>query len=356
MPSDSVKFKSLLIFNLSLDLDEPILSFTHEWVYEFSLRYEKVLVFSTHVGRRELPQNVEVIRIGGGNIGRRIVAIMRLWRSILFVIKNPNCHIFHHMSTKTLVFPGLVFQFLGRRQGVWYSHSYPDPWLRFTSKMNLTYFSPSESSFPINNSKIDLRVTGHGIDFAEFQDLGSLDLQNKNSKRALFVGRIVPVKKIETIIETISLSNGEIKELVLVGPANDTKYLEKLKRLALIMNVSLLFIGMLDRRKLQLLLSNFEYIFSETPKSTDKAAIESAGYGLYLISSNLNSLELCGMFELFDFLGRCPQSLAPSAQLDFLNSLSRKERQSGRRVVAESTRRQNNLKTTIDKICHGLIA
>ena len=197
-------------------------------------------------------------------------------------------------------------------------------------------------------------MTGHGINFKKYEDLDKLQFQKKELRRAVCVGRVAPVKRIENIIETVSISHEKMKELVLVGPVEDKIYLKKIEKIASNFNVDLLVNGAMDRNQLRRFLLDFEYIFSETPKSTDKAVIEAAGNGLFLITSNIHSLELCGIFDLFTFLGKKPESLTPLAQINFLYSLTEEERQIGRRVVAESTRSQNNLHSTIDKICHEL--
>lgn len=352
--SPSENFDSLIIFNLSVDLDDPILAFTHDWIFEFSLRFKKVTVFCTHSGKYSLPPNVNVIAIGGGSFFRRLRAITRLWSAVLLVVRNPNCKIFHHMSTKTLVFPGLIFQILGKKQGVWYSHSHRDFWLKVTSKMNLIYFTPTSSSLPLDPARIDLQVTGHGISFTNYGEKESLELLEAGQKHAICVGRIVPVKKIENVIEAIHLSDGKTTGLTLIGPVDDKDYAEFLRIMAKKLEVELSFAGVIEKSQLYLSVRKFEFIFSETPKSTDKAAIEAAGNGLFLISTNKYSLELCGMFAFYKDLGKFPDSLTLSAQLNFLNSLSFSERQKGRLIVANSTRRQNSLESTIDKICYAL--
>ena len=66
--ANSDDHNSLVIFNLSTDVDDIALSFANDWIEEFSKRYIKVRVWSVHVGSYDLPPNVKVTELGGGSL------------------------------------------------------------------------------------------------------------------------------------------------------------------------------------------------------------------------------------------------------------------------------------------------
>ena len=62
--ANSDNHNSLVIFNLSTDVDNIALSFANDWIEEFSKRYIKVRVWSVHVGSYDIPPNVKVTELG----------------------------------------------------------------------------------------------------------------------------------------------------------------------------------------------------------------------------------------------------------------------------------------------------
>ena len=77
------KIEKLYIFNLATDLDDPLLAFTHDWINASLSEAKNVQVVSTHVGRIDLPPEVHVREIGGGDLRKRVVGIIRLFRILI---------------------------------------------------------------------------------------------------------------------------------------------------------------------------------------------------------------------------------------------------------------------------------
>ena len=116
--------KTLIIYNLETDLDSQVLAAAHDWVEAFAAQVDKVFVYSTHVGRTNLPANVVVKELGGGSFLKRLVGLFRLYKSFAIALKHQSsvC-MFHHMSPRTLLFVGPLYKIAGIKQGLWYSHS-----------------------------------------------------------------------------------------------------------------------------------------------------------------------------------------------------------------------------------------
>jgi hypothetical protein len=120
----NVKKNRIVIFNLSMNLDNHVLANTNLWVNEFSKHFERVHVYSTHVGRYSVPNNVCVEEIGGGSFRKRAVALAKLTFIAFKLYKvRKDVVVFHHQSPRTAVYPGIIFRIFGVNQGLWYSHS-----------------------------------------------------------------------------------------------------------------------------------------------------------------------------------------------------------------------------------------
>ena len=348
------KHELLILFNLSLDLNNPILSFTHDWVIEFSKHFEQVIVFSTHTGQFSLPKNVSVLEIGGGSFFKRLRALMILLKAVAIAMKIKKCVVFHHMSTKTLVFPGLIFKLMRIRQGAWYSHSHADLYLRISSKFSYKYFTASESSFPLDSCFSRVTVIGHGIDYDHALSLEQIGDSSRNRDSLLFVGRISRIKRIENAISALSVLDSSIRSLDLLGPITDAEYMTELLELAKVSGINIKFLGEMSREQAQKTMNKYEYLFSDTPKSTDKSALEAAGNGIFVVSTNRETLSLCGVLKVYRE-ARNPSVLnSLSEQLKLLRAKSEESIRGDRIEIARITRSQNSLKSTIWKIVNEI--
>lgn len=348
------KHSSLILFNLSLDLNNSILSFTHDWAMEFSKHFEQVIVFSTHTGKFSLPKNVRVIEIGGGSFFRRVRGVMILLTSVAIVMKMKRCVVFHHMSTKTLIFPGILFELMRIRQGAWYSHSHADRYLRLSSKFSYTYFTASELSFPLENCFSRVKVIGHGIDYNHALPLDQIENSSRSRDSLLFVGRISRIKRIENAILALSILDSNVKKLDLLGPITDPEYITELLELAKVSGININFLGEMSRERTQKTMNDYEYLFSDTPKSTDKSALEAAGNGIFVISTNRETLSLCGVLNVYKGARNPSVLFSLSEQLRFLGAKSEESLRGARIEIARMTRNRNSLNSTVWKIVNEI--
>ena len=54
----------LLWFNLTTDLDDPVLGFTASWIHEIAKLVRSIRVITMRKGRVNLPKNVKVTSVG----------------------------------------------------------------------------------------------------------------------------------------------------------------------------------------------------------------------------------------------------------------------------------------------------
>jgi len=312
--------KELVIFNLELNLDSLVLAAAHDWVVSFSNRFEKVSVYSTHVGRVLLPINVTVKEIGGGSFRKRVIAIIRLVRlTKLFWSKRQQVVVLHHMSTYSAVIIGPALRIFGIQQGLWYSHSVRSTSLRISSRIVNVIFSSNKEALPIETKKG--KFIGHGIDFEKFAVLS-----NRSEKREgiVSVGRYAKIKKYE---EFLSLAeNYPEMKFVIYGPNEDEDYKSILQKNYQEKNSNIFLRNALLYKDLPNILNSFEYFFSGTPKSVDKAAIEAAMCGCFVISESPTTIDVTGMREVWNFMGvECPRAVADQLEILKTSTADRSE-------------------------------
>lgn len=342
------RIEKLYIFNLATDLDNTLLAFTHDWIKASLSEAKRVEVVSTHVGRMDFPPQVQVREIGGGNLPKRIVGVIRLFRALMEIARErKKAIVFYHMSNTFAALLGLPLRILGVRQGLWYSHSASPLSFKLAAKFSNLVFSSSPNALPISNQKC--RYVGHGIDFSRFPLIS--DDTNLSRKTFISLGRITPIKNLELFIKAVADCNSISKEIHLAGPSGrDLKYEKKLMDLAAKEGVTLAFLGEIPYPKIPHLLASYSICYTGNPKTTDKAAIEAAAVGCFVICSEPNTQELTGMDILWDTLKTKPSSL--KEQINLIISLS--ETSKYRRNIAERAIMQSNVHQTVRRILADL--
>lgn len=344
----SGQIKKLYLFNLSTDLDDPLLAFTHDWILAASKIVQNVEVVSTHVGRRSLPGNVRVRELGGGTFFHRVYAIFKCVKIFYEIAKcKKDAKVFYHMTNKIasiLCFPLMV---IGVKQAIWYSHSANPPSLRVASRFCNLVFSSAPSSLPFSSSKC--RYVGHGINFSKFPELSERD----NTFRHGFVslGRIAPIKNIEKLLDALSQSSAEEKQVDLFGPSKlDVSYQQQLQKFADEKQVKICFKGPVTYVDVPKTLAKYSICYTGNPNTTDKAAIESAAVGCFVISSESDTQKLTGMTEFWEKTEIDPTDLV--SQIDFL--LNVQTEYELRLEISIRARERNNVINAIEKIMTGL--
>lgn len=343
------KIEKLYIFNLATDLDDPLLAFTHDWVKASLCEAKNVQVVSTHVGRMDLPPEVQVREIGGGDLRKRVVGIIRLfWILIEILSDRKKVIVFYHMSNKFAALIGLPLRMLRVRQGFWYSHSASPLSFKLAAKFSNLVFSSSPHALPISNKKC--RYVGHGIDFSGFPLIS--DNVTTSRKSFISLGRISPIKNLELFIKAVADSNSTDKVIHLAGPiGKNMGYKKKLLDLATEEKVSLVFLGEIPYSEIPHLLANYSICFTGNPKTTDKAAIEAAAVGCFVICSEPNTQQLTGMDEFWAM--HDVQSPNLKEQINAIIALS--DTSQYRKKISERAITQSNVHQTVRSILADIL-
>ncbi len=343
------KRKGLVLFNLETDLDSRVLASNHDLLNEFSKRYKKVFVYSTHVGRTKLPENVHIVELGGGTPIRKAIAVLKILKVGFWLMKeNKNVQVYHHMSTRTLLILGPLCKALRIPTLLWYSHSVADRSLKLSHRFADVCLSSTQNSFPVNAR--NFCAIGHGIALEKFESVSKLvEFDRKN---ILALGRLVPIKRLEKIIDILGdMSTGpstELGRLFFIGPSNTSvEYRDMLTRTAILKKVDLEILDAVNYEDIPSLLSEFSIVYSGTPRSVDKAVLEAAISGCFIVSASPTVQYLTGMDKLW------PDSetkLDIALQLKFLQSLDSESLVKARLNVMNTARKKNDLSNQVEQI------
>lgn len=337
--------KKLVIFNLRVDPSSPILGASIDWIEGFKNHFEITDVVSTYVDKNFRLENTRILEIGGGSLGARFLAILKLFKFALFLIpKRKEYVVFHHMSPRTAVFPGILFKVFGINQGLWYSHSSRPLALKLAIRIVDYIFSSEKNSFPITSFKA--HFVGHGISLKKF---GDVQLTKRRSSSVLFLGRLSRIKNLHKLIDAVAMLEEKIP-ITLIGPQSDKEYLEELEKSASKKNVTLIIKDSVNHDEVSQNMQQFKYFYSGMEKSVDKSALEAAISGCLVLTTDLGTQDLSGMKEVWDNCATIDFQTVDK-QIEFLENLGQKELASLQEIVRSEAIAKNNLEKNISQIC-----
>ena len=190
----------LLWFNLATDADAPNLGFTTEWINALARHCEYIDVISMRVGRVDVAANVRVFSLGkerGFGEARRAFRFYRLLWTLLRARRHDAC--FAHMQPLFAAMAAPLLRLHGVPLTLWYAHRSVTLRLRLAEMAATRVVSPSRDSFRLPGDK--LRITGHGIDVDRFSPTEPA----RGNFTILCLGRIAPVKRLETLLSAAEL-------------------------------------------------------------------------------------------------------------------------------------------------------
>jgi glycosyltransferase involved in cell wall biosynthesis len=292
----------LLIFTQKIDTKDSVLGFFHNWVIEFSKKFEKVTVICLQKGEYSLPDNVKVLSLGKEEGLGRMVYIKRFYSYIYRERKNYDS-VFVHMNQVYIILGGLLWKLWGKKMGLWYAHGSISRSLRVAEKMTDLVFTSTQSGFRLPSKKIN--IMGQGIDPHLFKPLGDNVYSKENFFNIISVGRISPIKDYDTFIDAISLVHNNDKNVSVsviggAGTEEQEHYLETLKIKVLDKGLGEVvnFLGPVQNDKIitHLQKSNL-YINASHTGSLDKAILEAMSVEVPILTCNEALLGILGPYE-----------------------------------------------------------
>mgnify|MGYP000284661943 CR=1 FL=1 len=219
----------LLIITQKVDKYDFVLGFFHRWIEEFAKHVEKVIVICLEEGRYALPENVEVYSLGKEKGDGKLQYLIRFY-SIIISRKDDYDNVFVHMNQMYIILGGLFWKLWNKKIALWYVHRQISLTLRLAEPLVDYIFTSSKESFNIPSTKT--YYVGHGVDSQNF--VCSIDNKNSYQTSILYVGRITPIKNLETLVDTVALLHKKDPKLLVecVGEAvteSDLRYFKQLK-------------------------------------------------------------------------------------------------------------------------------
>jgi glycosyltransferase involved in cell wall biosynthesis len=201
-----------------MDRKDPLLSHQYEAVNSLAENFEKVIVITGKIGEVESNSKIEILstewQLGNhwGNL-RRLLAT-----ALPIIIKGKFKSVFFHMTDLQCALLAPVIRIRGRRQFLWYAHTFRSKYLTFASWWVTNIITSTLGSCPISDAKVV--AIGQAIDENKFS---VLDSDKLNFSKLVHIGRFDKSKNIELLIKSARVLKQEFSnlQLTLVGsPAN----------------------------------------------------------------------------------------------------------------------------------------
>lgn len=361
----------LLIITQKIDQNDDVLGFMHRWVEEFARQCEQVTVVCLEKGEYSLPGNVRILSLGKEqdmehetwnmkqDVQHRVLNKKRFWYiarfyKLIWRERNNYDTVFVHMNTEYVVLGGWLWRMLGKNIWLWYAHGYVPLSLRIAEKFTQHIFTSTKSGCRVPSHKI--KVVGQGIDVRQF---AKHEAHNTNQKlfTIVTVGRLSPVKDIETLISAVDTlkKQGVDMRVRIVGGAGlleQKKYEKKLRQLVVENNLEEIihFEGAVPNTKIASYLQSADlFVNTSHTGSLDKAVLEAMAASIPILTCNEALEEVLGddkgqlMYPKGD-----AQALAEKIQQ--IQNMSRE----GRNMLGESLRKivveQHSIEGLIKKI------
>ena len=226
---------NLLLFNLALDADDPILNFTTRWVNRLAQFYDRIDVITMRAGRVEVEPNVCVHSVGkekGYGEARRAIEFYSILAQLLRERHYDAC--FAHMMPLFAVMGAPLLRLVHTPITLWYTHRSAHRILQLATAVSARVVTAAPDSFPLKTDK--LRVIGHGIDTDFFTPIALMDESRPHHFDApciVQVARLMPIKRQADVIRALPDVPGA--QAVFVGdvpPDVDPSYRDQLEALA----------------------------------------------------------------------------------------------------------------------------
>lgn len=235
----------VLMITPRVDESHDILGFIPGWIRKLAEKVDKLFVITFQYNTKTpLPENVIVY--GVNRLGEKwdraskALRVIRLlgrliyFNIIMLRIVSKVDVVFCHMHPEFTIRAAPYAKLFRVPVVTWYVHGHVSRSLKIAHFLSNKMVTASKESLRIKNDKII--ITGHGIDTEGFKP--AVNLERKNKKAILSVGRISPRKDYETIIKAADILVNEkgMKDLdfVIVGGvpiASQEEYYERLKKM-----------------------------------------------------------------------------------------------------------------------------
>jgi glycosyltransferase involved in cell wall biosynthesis len=276
----------LLIITQVVDKKDTVLGFFHEWIREFSAKFESIVVICLKEGEHDLPSNVRVLSLEKEKGVSKAKYIFNFYKYIWGERKNYDA-VFVHMNQEYVLLGGDIWKFLGKKIYMWRNHHkgslFTDIAAMFCSKV----FCTSKFSYTAKYKKTVFMPIG--VDTEKFSDKGT-EVCKRNS--ILFLARMAPVKKPDFLMDALL----DLKEKGVEFSASfygdplpkDQKYYDSLKKRVEGSSNIYFFGGVPNTETPAIYRSHGVFVNLSSSGMYDKTIIEAMSSGCLVLASNEN--------------------------------------------------------------------
>lgn len=323
----------LLVMNMAMDADDPILGFTTSWVNALAARCEQVDVLTMRRGALRVAPNVRVASLGaehGWSRARRLRRLAVLAERL--VDPDRVDAVFVHMSTLLAIAAGPFARTRGVPLTLWYAHGSANPRLRVAARLADNVVTSTRAGFPLTDP--EPIVVGQGIDAARHRPRPP-----DTPPRILIFGRISRRKHVDVALRAVAAASRDDLVTEIVGPEWDAGYVAELRSL-------IADLGMADRVVWHgavapddvpdVLAGATALVTASATGSLDKTTLEALAAGVPVIAANTSCAAVVRRIDPALARSRTPEDLA--AGLDWVLRRSQDQhevlRAAGRDLVA----------------------
>jgi len=206
-PAREVK---LLICTQAVDKGDPILGFFHQWVAEFALHASEVHAICLQRGERSLPSNVREYSLGketahGPRFWKRALYVLRFWRYVWRLRKNYDT-VLVHINAEYVILAGWFWKLTGKKLAL-LANDVGRPWRTvLAARLADVVFHTDPDAYVARFPNAVLVPVG--------VEVGIFAREKRDAKKnsILFVGRIAPPKRLETILAAVGRATQEKKD------------------------------------------------------------------------------------------------------------------------------------------------
>jgi len=210
---------NLLVFNFVMDRKDPLLSHQYDAVVALAEKFDKVIVVTGKIGVTGVNPKIQIISTGwkpGDNLGN-LIRFLSL--SLPIVIRGDFKSVFYHMTDLQCAILAPFVRIRGRRQYLWYAHTFKSRYLRFASWWVTNIVTSTVGSCPVVGPKI--KPIGQAIDDKKFT---ALPFNASNLSKLIHIGRFDKSKNIEQLIAAareLRMTYSDISLTLVGSPANE---------------------------------------------------------------------------------------------------------------------------------------
>lgn len=187
----------LLVFTQKIDLDDPVMSFFHEWVRELATHYESIIVVCLYQGRHELPTHVKIFSLGKETGASRIKYVKNFY-SYIWKFRNEYDSVFVHMNQEYILLGGIFWKLFRKNMYMWRNHHAGTKLTDLAARLCTKVFCTSRFSYTAHYKNTEIMPVGVRLDRFKPQEQSFRIPQS-----LLCLGRIAPIKKPDMFIDAL---------------------------------------------------------------------------------------------------------------------------------------------------------